>query len=93
MNPSLIEEPRFWNCSRMRPAFLPVLAVLLFFGRANSLAQDRLTTMPGYDRFQKITRERTNAVKLGALTVTAPVSVTNEGQNPFTQLKSLLQVD
>jgi dipeptidyl-peptidase 4 len=36
----------------------------------SSSAQDRLKTMPGYERFQKITRESTNAFKTGALSVT-----------------------
>ena len=35
-----------------------------------SLAQDRLKIMPGYERFQRITRESTNVFKSGALTVT-----------------------
>jgi len=35
-----------------------------------SQAQDRLKTMPGYTRYQKLSREITNAVKLGSLTVT-----------------------
>ena len=35
-----------------------------------SRAQDRLKFMPGYERFQKITRESTNVFKSGALTVT-----------------------
>src|SRR4051812_11365355 len=70
MSPSVIEEPRFWNQLRVHLAFLPVLMVLLVFGAESLLAQDRLATMPGYGEFQKITRERTNAVKLGALTVT-----------------------
>jgi len=33
-------------------------------------AQDRLKTMPGYERYQRFTREATNVVKLGILTVT-----------------------
>jgi dipeptidyl-peptidase-4 len=35
-----------------------------------SVAQDRLKTMPGYARYQKISRETTNAVRLGSLSVT-----------------------
>jgi dipeptidyl-peptidase-4 len=34
------------------------------------LAQDRLKHMPGYERFQKISRERNEAVKRGSLSVT-----------------------
>src|SRR6185503_1789231 len=33
-------------------------------------AQDRLKTMPGYERFQKMSREITNSVKPGSLSVT-----------------------
>jgi dipeptidyl-peptidase-4 len=33
-------------------------------------AQDRLKSMPGYERYQQMSRETTNAVKPGALTVT-----------------------
>src|ERR1043166_6494095 len=32
-------------------------------------AQDRLKTMPGYDRFQRMSREIPGSVKLGALAV------------------------
>ena len=44
------------------------LAGLLACGSA--LAQDRLKTMPGYAQYQKMSREITNAVKLGSLSVT-----------------------
>jgi len=48
-----------------------VLVLLLSVcGTLSSLGQDRLKTMPGYERFQKITRESTNAFKTGALSVT-----------------------
>ena len=33
-------------------------------------AQDRLRTMPGYERYQEISTESRDAVKTGALTVT-----------------------
>src|SRR5205823_695682 len=39
-------------------------------------AQDRLKTMPGYERHERLSREMTNAIKLGILTVTW----TNEGK-------------
>src|SRR5438128_2813988 len=39
-------------------------------------AQDRLKTMPGYEHHERLSREMTNAVKLGILTVTW----TNEGK-------------
>ena len=39
-------------------------------------AQDRLKFMPGYERYQTMSREMTNAVKLGSLSVTW----TNDGQ-------------
>jgi dipeptidyl-peptidase 4 len=35
-----------------------------------SLAQDRLKTMPGYERFQQMSREMPGAVKMGTLAVT-----------------------
>jgi len=35
-----------------------------------ALAQDRFKTMPGAERFQRLSRESTNAVKLGSLSVT-----------------------
>src|SRR5205814_367353 len=53
--------------------FLSSLFVLL---SAPAFAQDRLKTMPGYDHYQRLSREITNAVKLGILTVTW----TNEGK-------------
>jgi dipeptidyl-peptidase-4 len=37
---------------------------------AAARAQDRLKTMPGYERYQRMSREITNAVKLGSLSVT-----------------------
>src|SRR4051812_10584150 len=39
-------------------------------GLDGALAQDRLKTMPGYERFERIGRESTNAFKSGALSVT-----------------------
>jgi len=46
-------------------------AFLIFFAiTASALAQDRLKTMPGYERFERISRESTNAFKSGALSVT-----------------------
>ena len=47
----------------------------MFFSVA-IFAQDRLKTMPGYEHYQRLSREMSNAVKLGILTVTW----TNEGQ-------------
>ncbi len=46
------------------------LAFLLGLIPGTTLAQDRLKTMPGHERFQKMSQEMTNAVKLGSLTVT-----------------------
>jgi dipeptidyl-peptidase-4 len=55
-----------------------LFSLALFFGLSTekSLAQDRLKTMPGYERYQKLNREITDAVKLGVLSVTW----TNEGK-------------
>jgi dipeptidyl-peptidase-4 len=52
---------------------LPALAFSPMAGRV--VAQDRLKTMPGYERYESMRRESTNAFKSGALTVTW----TNEG--------------
>ncbi len=53
---------------RLRPWCLPALLLLLApFG---ARAQDRLKSMPGYERYQKATREMTNVFKSGELTVT-----------------------
>src|SRR6185503_8504307 len=48
-----------------------VLGLTIAFGISplTSRAQDRLKTMPGYDRFQKISKEIPGSVKLGALMV------------------------
>jgi dipeptidyl-peptidase 4 len=45
------------------------LVPLLAFAAQISCAQDRLRTMPGYERFRRITRDTTNAFKSGALSV------------------------
>jgi dipeptidyl-peptidase-4 len=46
---------------------VPVVAAALQVGTG---AQDRLKTMPGYERYQKMSREMTGAVRPGALSVT-----------------------
>ena len=46
-----------------------LLSILLLSAATTSLAQDRLKTMPGYSRYQKISAAMTNAVKLGSLSV------------------------
>ena len=51
----------------LAPAAILSLALLL---PAHAPAQDRLKTMPGYGRFQEISREIGSAVKLGNLSVT-----------------------
>jgi dipeptidyl-peptidase-4 len=53
--------------SKRSTVFL-VLAVSI--GASFAAAQDRLKTMPGYVRYEKMSREIPSAVKLGALTVT-----------------------
>jgi dipeptidyl-peptidase-4 len=49
-----------------------VLALLLLNAGlvSTARAQDRLKSMPGYERYQQMSREATNAVKLGTLAVT-----------------------
>ena len=47
--------------------FLLILVIGLAF---TSHAQDRLKSMPGYEQYQRMNREMTNAVKLGSLSVT-----------------------
>lgn len=49
---------------------------MLGLSSATSVAQDRLKTMPGYERYQKMSRVIPGAVKLGSLSVTW----TNEGK-------------
>jgi len=44
--------------------------LLIAFTTMPALAQDRLKAMPGYERFQRISRESTDAFKSGALSVT-----------------------
>ncbi len=48
--------------------FLP-LALLLCLTPATTHAQDRLKTMPGYERYLRMSREITNAYKSGSLSV------------------------
>lgn len=51
---------------------LGIAAALLVLNGGSALtahAQDRLKSMPGYERYQQMSREMTNAVKLGALSV------------------------
>ena len=60
---------------RHRPAVFAVrtsIAVTIALGalQISSSAQDRLTTMPGYQQFQRVSTESREAVKSGALTVT-----------------------
>jgi dipeptidyl-peptidase-4 len=45
------------------------LTIAVGFLPIASRAQDRLKTMPGYDRYQKVSKEIPGSVKLGALTV------------------------
>src|SRR5262249_1639591 len=59
-----------WPCGTM------AMALLFGLSAETSWGQDRLKTMPGYERYQKLRREIAEAVKLGALSVTW----TNEGK-------------
>src|SRR5438045_3353933 len=60
--------------SRILTAAMRIVAAagLIFFAATPAAvnAQDRLKTMPGYERYQRMSRESTNAVKLGSLAVT-----------------------
>lgn len=64
-------QPRQAHRRRFR-VFLSALFLILALGLwpESAQAQDRLKSMPGYARYQKMSREMTNAVKLGALSVT-----------------------
>ncbi len=53
-----------WSCRGL------LVAGLVGLAPPGGLAQDRLKTMPGYERYQQRSREATNAVTLGSLTVT-----------------------
>jgi len=53
----------------MRKRSLLMLVVLPAFAAGLSMAQDRLKTYPGYERFQKMSKEMPGAVKSGALQV------------------------
>jgi dipeptidyl-peptidase-4 len=49
----------------------PLLLPVLFLGAVSAAtAQDRLKSMPGYERFAKMSKEIAGSVKLGALSVT-----------------------
>ena len=54
------------------PTIITVIALTISPGIAPTIvhAQDRLKTMPGYEQFQKASREMTNTVKMGSLSVT-----------------------
>ncbi len=47
-----------------------IFLLLAAFLPTSLYAQDRLKAMPGYAQFQKLSREMTNAVKLGSIAVT-----------------------
>ena len=55
-----------------RPHCTPWLlaGAVLLCAAPDAQAQDRLERMPGYDQYQKMNREKTDAVKMGSLTVT-----------------------
>jgi dipeptidyl-peptidase 4 len=54
----------------LKSSLVIALAVALCFVSATSSAQDRLKAMPGYEQFQKMSREIPGSVKMGSLTVT-----------------------
>ena len=51
--------------------FAPALAFLVALGvlEAQTAAQDRLKTMPGYQQYQKMVLEIPGAVKLGSISL------------------------
>src|SRR5260370_119036 len=49
---------------------LGLSVLLLGLATINSPGQDRLKTMPGYSRYEKMSAAMTNAVRLGSLSVT-----------------------
>src|SRR5258705_6324830 len=58
------------GAKRFRAVGRAVLFVLAALGCSSLHAQDRLKTLPGYARYEKMTRQMTNVVKAGALSVT-----------------------
>jgi dipeptidyl-peptidase-4 len=54
----------------IRAAVFLLAAAALLLPAVSSRAQDRLKTMPGYERFQIMSKEIPNSVKMGALSVT-----------------------
>src|SRR4029079_18105875 len=44
--------------------------LLLVWPTGQGFSQSRLKSMPGYEHYQRMSRERTNAVKLGTLGIT-----------------------
>jgi dipeptidyl-peptidase-4 len=58
--------------TRLRPTAKSVLAAvsLLAFAAAPLASQDRLKTMPGYDQFQKVSRQIPQSFRTGAITPT-----------------------
>ena len=53
-----------------RLALVPLFLALVILASGSLPAQDRLKTMPGYERYQKLSKEIPNSVKLGSLSVT-----------------------
>ena len=50
--------------------WMPILVTVAVLGSLTGTAQDRLKTMPGYARFERLAREIPGSVKLGTLNVT-----------------------
>src|SRR5215216_1738304 len=59
------------NAFASTPSRSVVVALIFVLGLASvtSSGQDRLKTMPGYDQYQKISKEIPGSVKMGALAV------------------------
>ena len=50
-------------------ALASALTIVIGLSPITSSAQDRLKTMPGYDQYQKVSREIPGSVKLGVVSV------------------------
>src|SRR5262249_13254863 len=81
-HPENLQAPRIkfpfraWNLKLLWMLEVGAWSFVAVFFSTPALAQDRLKSMPGYDHYQKLNREMTDAVKSGILTVTW----TNEGK-------------
>jgi dipeptidyl-peptidase-4 len=57
------------NTAAQNKKIVVAVAVLLVLPSVASIAQDRLKTMPGYEQYQRMSREIAGSVKMGSLAV------------------------